>query len=118
MKYIVQLSRIFTGILFIISGFIKLNDPLGFSYKLQDYFAADVLNLEFLIPYALGISVIVVVFEVVIRCVFIIRLQTKIYGLEFTLNDCVFYISNGSFHSSRPEYLSIKLKIVVVLEML
>lgn len=66
MKYLVQLSRIFVGVLFIISGFIKLNDPLGFSYKLQEYFGADVLNLEFLIPYALLFSVFVVVFEVVL----------------------------------------------------
>ena len=37
MKILVPFSRIFVGILFIISGFIKLNDPLGFSYKLQEY---------------------------------------------------------------------------------
>ena len=47
MKYLVGFSRIFVGVLFIISGFIKLNDPLGFSYKLQEYFGADVLNLHF-----------------------------------------------------------------------
>ena len=80
MKYIVQISRIFTGVLFIISGFIKLNDPLGFSYKLQEYFGADVLNLEFLIPYALAISVIVVVFEVVLGVFLLIG-----YKVKFTL---------------------------------
>ncbi|WP_299099368.1 BT_3928 family protein [uncultured Winogradskyella sp.] len=77
MKYIVQLSRIFTGILFIISGFIKLNDPLGFSYKLEEYFSADVLNMEFLIPFALGISVIVVVFEVVLGVFLLIGYKPK-----------------------------------------
>ncbi|WP_225034971.1 BT_3928 family protein [Winogradskyella sp. SM1960] len=77
MKYIVQLSRIFTGILFIISGFIKLNDPLGFSYKLEEYFGSDVLNIEFLIPYALGISVIVVVFEVVLGVFLLIGYKPK-----------------------------------------
>lgn len=77
MKYIVHLSRIFTGILFIISGFIKLNDPLGFSYKLEEYFGADVLNLEFLIPYALGISVIVVVFEVILGVFLLIGYKPK-----------------------------------------
>ncbi|WP_299556285.1 BT_3928 family protein [Seonamhaeicola sp.] len=66
MKILVNASRLFVGILFIISGFIKLNDPLGFSYKLQEYFGADVLNLPFLEPYALGISIFVVVFEVVL----------------------------------------------------
>ncbi|WP_179320941.1 BT_3928 family protein [Winogradskyella helgolandensis] len=77
MKYIVQLSRIFTGILFIISGFIKLNDPLGFSYKLEEYFSSDVLNIEFLIPYALGISVLVVVFEVVLGVFLLIGYKPK-----------------------------------------
>jgi uncharacterized membrane protein YphA (DoxX/SURF4 family) len=77
MKYIVQISRIFVGILFIISGFIKLNDPLGFSYKLQEYFGEDVLNLEFLIPYALGLSVFVVVFEVVLGVFLLIGYQPK-----------------------------------------
>ena len=77
MKYIVQISRIFTGVLFIISGLIKLDDPLGFSYKLDEYFGADVLNLEFLIPYALGISVIVVVFEVILGVFLLIGYKPK-----------------------------------------
>ncbi|MFP4846644.1 BT_3928 family protein [Winogradskyella sp. PE311] len=83
MKYLVQISRIFTGILFIISGFIKLNDPLGFSYKLQEYFGADVLNMEFLIPYALLISVFVVVFEVVLGVFLLIGYKPKftVYSL-------------------------------------
>ncbi|MAQ76240.1 MAG: DoxX family protein, partial [Aquimarina sp.] len=38
MKILVGFSRIFVGILFLFSGFVKLNDPLGFSYKLQEYF--------------------------------------------------------------------------------
>jgi uncharacterized membrane protein YphA (DoxX/SURF4 family) len=31
-------ARIFVGGLFIFSGFIKANDPVGFSYKLKEYF--------------------------------------------------------------------------------
>ena len=54
MKIFVGIARIFVGILFMISGFIKLNDPIGFSFKLQEYFSAEVLNLEFLVPFALG----------------------------------------------------------------
>jgi uncharacterized membrane protein YphA (DoxX/SURF4 family) len=77
MKYIVHISRILVAVLFIISGFIKLNDPLGFSYKLQEYFGSDVLNLEFLIPYALGISVFVVVVEVVLGVFLLIGYKPK-----------------------------------------
>ena len=77
MKILVPISRIFVGILFIISGFIKLNDPLGFSYKLQEYFSADVLNLPFLEPYALVLSVFVVVFEVVLGVFLLIGYKPK-----------------------------------------
>lgn len=77
MKFIVNVSRVLVGILFIISGFVKLNDPLGFSYKLQEYFGTDVLNLPFLEPYALGIAVIVVVFEVVLGIFLLIGYKPK-----------------------------------------
>jgi len=78
MKIIVNISRILVGALFIFSGFIKLNDPLGFSYKLQEYFSYDVLNIPFLEPYALGISVLLVVFEVVLGIFLLIGYKPKI----------------------------------------
>lgn len=80
MRIIVGFFRIFVGILFIISGLIKLNDPVGFSFKLGDYFAAEVLNMEFLIPYALMIAVVVVVFEVLLGVMLIVG-----YAKKFTL---------------------------------
>lgn len=80
MKYIVGFLRIFVGIFFIISGFIKLNDPVGFSFKLKDYFAPDVLNLEFLVPFALAIAIFVVIFEVLLGIMLIVG-----YAKKFTL---------------------------------
>ena len=77
MKAIVSISRILVGVLFIFSGFIKLNDPLGFSYKLQEYFSPDVLNIPFLEPYALIISIFVVVFEVVLGVFLLIGYKPK-----------------------------------------
>lgn len=77
MKFLVNISRLFVGILFIISGLIKLNDPLGFSYKLEEYFSVDVLNITFLEPYALMISVLVVVYEVVLGVFLLIGYKSK-----------------------------------------
>ncbi|MEO8934393.1 MAG: DoxX family protein, partial [Xanthomarina sp.] len=77
MKYIVNISRVLVGVLFIISGFVKLNDPLGFSYKLQEYFSVDVLNIPFLEPYALIISVFVVIFEVILGVFLLIGYKPK-----------------------------------------
>lgn len=66
MKILVGISRIIVGLLFIISGLVKLNDPIGFAFKLQDYFAPEVLDLGFLVPFALLIAIFVVIFEVLV----------------------------------------------------
>lgn len=66
MKILVTIARILVGSLFIVSGLIKANDTLGFSYKLVEYFEKDVLNLTFLIPYALPLAAVICVVEVVL----------------------------------------------------
>ncbi len=38
MNYITKIARYLVGTLFIFSGLVKANDPIGFSYKLQEYF--------------------------------------------------------------------------------
>ncbi len=77
MKILVTFSRIFVAALFLFSGFIKLNDPLGFSYKLQEYFGEGVLNLEFLIPFALLIAVFLVIFEIILGITLILGYLPK-----------------------------------------
>lgn len=80
MKVLTGFSRIFVGVLFIISGFIKLNDPVGFSFKLQDYFAPEVLNLDFLSGYALPIAILIVIYEVLLGFMLLVG-----YAKRFTL---------------------------------
>ncbi len=58
-----QFSKWFVGILFIFSGLIKANDPLGFGYKLQEYF--EVFHINFLNGWATGIAVLLCVLEIV-----------------------------------------------------
>ena len=77
MKYIVGFSRVFVGVLFIISGLIKLNDPLGFSFKLEEYFSQGVLNLPVFEPYALVISIVVVIIEVLLGVMLLIGFKPK-----------------------------------------
>src|SRR5690554_751381 len=77
LKLLTSFSRLFTGILFIISGLIKLNDPVGFSFKLEDYFTQDVLNLPFLTPLALAIAVFVVILEVVLGVMLLLGYKKK-----------------------------------------
>lgn len=83
-------SRILVGGLFIVSGLIKANDPKGFSYKLEEYFEDGALayrvkellgwetfSLEFLIEYALLLSILICVFEIVLGVLAIIGGKIK-----------------------------------------
>ncbi|QLE02819.1 DoxX family protein [Galbibacter sp. BG1] len=76
-KIIVSFARIIVGFLFVISGLIKLNDPVGFSFKLEEYFSPSVLNLEFLSPHALGIAIFVVIFETVLGVMLLLGYKRK-----------------------------------------
>jgi len=77
MKAITRLIQIIVGATFIFSGFVKLVDPIGFGYKLGEYFEADVLNLEFLIPYALVIAIFVSVFELTLGVMLLLGYKAK-----------------------------------------
>jgi len=77
MPILTHITRFLVGALFIFSGLIKLNDPVGFSFKLEEYFAENVLNFPSLIPYALMIAVAVVIFEVVLGVMLLIGFKAK-----------------------------------------
>lgn len=63
-------SRIFVGGLFIFSGLIKLNDPIGTEIKLEEYFEVFANDFgsffQVFIPYALEIGMVLIVLEVVL----------------------------------------------------
>jgi uncharacterized membrane protein YphA (DoxX/SURF4 family) len=63
MKIITQISRVFVGILFIISGLIKANDTLGFSYKLIEYF--ELFGWDLFIPLAVPAAMAICIFEII-----------------------------------------------------
>lgn len=70
MKYIDQFCRFFVGGLFIFSGLIKLNDPIGTEIKMEEYFEVFAKDFgsffEIFIPWALEIAMIMVVLEIVL----------------------------------------------------
>jgi len=77
MKYVVATARILVGLLFIVSGLIKLNDPVGFSFKLEEYFSVGVLNLPFFIPYALAIALFLVIFELILGVMLLLGFRVR-----------------------------------------
>ena len=80
MKLLTTFFRYFVGSLFIFSGLIKLNDPVGFSFKLEEYFGPTVFDIDFLIPTVLPMAIFIVIVEVVLGVFLIIG-----YKKNFTI---------------------------------
>lgn len=98
MKILTILSRILVGSLFIVSGLIKANDSLGFSYKLIEYFEPGVLDLEFLIPVALPLAIFISVFEIVLG--FMVLFGTKMKLGSWLLLLMILFFTWLTFYSA------------------
>lgn len=61
---LVLLIQNFIGVFFIFSGFVKAIDPLGTSYKIEEYFVE--FHMQFMEPYTLAFSVVTIVLEIVL----------------------------------------------------
>lgn len=87
---LVQLARIIVGALFIFSGFVKLVDPIGSQYKFQEYFSESVLNMEFLIPFALPFAILLIVAEILLGVMILIGYKSKLTVWSLFLLTLVF----------------------------
>lgn len=76
MKVLRNFSRLFTGFIFVFSGFVKVIDPLGSAYKFTDYFVA--MNLEFLSSIALIFAILMSIAELIIGIALVFNLLPKI----------------------------------------
>lgn len=96
MKILTYITRAIVGALFIVSGLIKANDTLGFSYKLEEYFENgalayrvrdwfgwDSFSLEFLMEYALLLSIILCAAEIILGLAILIgvKIRFTLYSL-------------------------------------
>src|SRR6266536_2269204 len=70
--------RWIVGLLFIFSGLIKANDPLGLSYKMQEFF--EVWGLQNLNNYTLAFALVMNVFEVLAGVAVIIGWRMRLFS--------------------------------------
>ncbi len=84
-KQIKFLLRIVIAAVFIFSGAVKLIDPVGTQIKMEEYF--EVLHLDFLQPYALVISIFLIVVEWTLGWWLLFNLRKKLtfYVLLFIM---------------------------------
>ena len=58
--------RILLGVVFLFSGLIKLNDPMGLAFKIEEYFSPGVFNMQFLAPLATEFAVALITLELIL----------------------------------------------------
>jgi uncharacterized membrane protein YphA (DoxX/SURF4 family) len=93
-----SVARVLVGGLFIVSGLVKANDPLGFSYKLEEYFEDGALafrikewfgapgfSMEYFIDFALFLSVLICIAEIVLGVLTIIGGKIKLVSYSMLI---------------------------------
>src|SRR6185437_1575572 len=78
MRFLISFVRGLVGLLFIFSGLVKANDPLGLSYKMQEFF--DVWNFHWLDSLTLAFSVLMIIFEIVAGVAVLLGWRMKLFS--------------------------------------
>ncbi|HXD76508.1 MAG TPA: BT_3928 family protein [Puia sp.] len=78
MKILVAIARVLVGVLFIFSGLVKADDPLGLSYKMQEFF--EVWNFHFLDHLTLAFSILMIVFEIIAGVALLLGWRIRLFS--------------------------------------
>jgi uncharacterized membrane protein YphA (DoxX/SURF4 family) len=110
-----NITRILVGVLFIFSGLVKANDPLGLSYKMKEFFEKwnesleqgsfflkDILiNLfQFFHDHSLSLSVFIIAFEIIAGVALLLGWRMKIFSWLLLLLILFFSFLTGYAHYS------------------
>lgn len=82
--------RCIIALIFILSGFVKAVDLVGFSFKMEEYFSPAVFNMPFFEKFALLFSIIVVVLELLLGFMLLLKLKLR-FTLSALIALCVFF---------------------------
>lgn len=98
MKYFLWVIRIVVGLLFIFSGVVKANDPMGLVYKMIEFFEA--LHMEFLANYAFYFSILMIAFEIICGFAVLLGSSFRLFSiLLFLLNILFLFITAYALYS-------------------
>ena len=94
-------TDIFLGVLFVVSGFVKAVDPVGLSYKIEEYLG--MFQLSGWSGLSMLLSVLLCAAELTLGLLLLLRLWRRITAVAVTLFILVFTILTLSLiHISEP----------------
>ncbi len=103
MKYFLWLIRIVVGVLFIFSGLVKANDPMGLVYKMKEFFEAlgvdkfadKYMHIHDLTNYAFYISIIMISLEILCGVAVLIGAAFRLFSVLLLLLNVFFLFITG-----------------------
>ena len=78
MKLTINIARVIVGLLFIFSGLVKANDPLGLSYKMQEFF--ELWGMTKFNSWTLLMSVLMNAFEIIAGFALLLGWRVKLFS--------------------------------------
>lgn len=76
-------SDVVLGVLFVVSGFVKAVDPVGFSYKIEEYLG--MFQLSSWREFSVSFSVLLCVAEMTLGMLLLLRLWRRVTAVTVTL---------------------------------
>jgi len=93
-----NIARTLVGALFIVSGLIKANDAVGFSFKLGEYFAPDVLDIPFLSEYTYSLAVFICIAEIMLGLSVLVGAKMRLTAWSLLL--MILFFDGLTFYSA------------------
>jgi len=101
MKAVITLVRIVVGLLFIFSGLVKANDPLGLSYKMQEFF--ELWDMTQFNSTTLAFSVLMNAFEIIAGFALLIGWRIKLFSWLLLLLILFFtFLTGYTYYTGKP----------------
>lgn len=86
----IQFLRIAVGVLFIFSGVVKANDPMGLANKMMEFFEPSVWNMPYMIPYVLPLSILMIGFEIIAGVALLLGFAFRLFSILLLLLNIFF----------------------------
>lgn len=101
MRIVVNIARILVGVLFIFSGLVKANDPLGLSYKMQEYF--EIWGVHRFNSWTLLMSVMMNAFEIIAGFALLLGWRIKLFSWLLLLLILFFtFLTGYTYYTGKP----------------
>ena len=118
MKLFLNFSRIFVAVLFIFSGLVKGNDPLGLAYKMEEFFEVWTADMEtssfflkntlisffhFLGEQSLILSVVLIAFEIIAGAALLLGWRMRLFSWLLLMLMIFFtFLTGYTFYTGKP----------------